>query len=65
MINNSKRIVTTDVLALGLNLAVTPKEVPYHNIITATDSTARKLDAAKAMQLRVRVSNALRRAKEI
>ena len=53
--NVSSRILTEDeerLLALVLNFAVTPRRIPYHEIIAATESTARQLDAEKAKKLR-------------
>ena len=64
--NFSSRSLTDDeerVLALGLNYAVAPKQVPYQEIIVATEATARQLDAESAKTLRVRVSDALRTAR--
>ena len=51
------------VLSLGLNFAVTPQKIPYHDIIAATEATARQLDAEKAKNLREEVSNALHKAR--
>ena len=50
-------------LALGLNFAVAPKRIPFIDIISATESTARQLDPNKAKQLRMGVSEALSRAR--
>ena len=64
--NISRRTLTDDeerVLALGLNYAVTPKQVPYQEIIMATEATARQLDAESAKKLRIGVSDALRTAR--
>jgi len=43
--------------------AVTPKQVPYQEIIMATEATARQLDAESAKTLRIGVSDALRTAR--
>ena len=64
--NISSRTLTQDeerVLALGLNFAVAPKRVPYREIIAATESTARQLDANGAKQLRICISEALHKAR--
>ena len=51
------------VLALGLNYAVTPKSIPTHNIIAATEATAKQLDTTTAEKLRAGVSNVLQSSK--
>ena len=67
VINNiSRRALTEDeerVLALGLNFAVTPKQIPYRDIIAATESTARQLKTDEVKQLRICVSEALSQAR--
>lgn len=51
--NASDKILTEDeVLALGLNFAVTPKAIPMNDIIAATESTARRLDTPTHRQQR-------------
>ena len=52
-----------EVLALGLNYAVTPKEIPTLDIIAATEATAFHLDEETAQQLRLGVSSVLKSAK--
>ena len=47
------------VLALGLNFAVTPKDIPMKGIIAATEATARRLDTQIAEKLRANVSRIL------
>ena len=64
--NISRRALTEDeerVLALGLNFAVTPKQIFYRDIIAATESTARQLETDEAKQLRICVSEALSKAR--
>lgn len=61
--NLSHRLLTQDeeqVLALGLNFAVTPKTVPTEKIIAATKATAKQMRPDKAEKLRTIVSNVLR-----
>ena len=50
-------------LALGLNFAVTPKQIPIFEIIAATEATASQLDSETAQRLRHRVSSILSTAK--
>ena len=54
-----------DVLAKGLNFAVTPKQVPIVELITATESAIRKnkLSTTQAEELRLKVTAALSEAK--
>ena len=52
-----------DVLALGLNFAVAPRQIPTLQIIAATESTATQLDKETAQQLRHRLSSILSTAK--
>ena len=52
-----------EVLALGLSFAIAPKHIPYEEIITATEATARRLDQKSADALRLGVSAALQQAK--
>lgn len=49
-------------MALGLNFAVSPKRILVAQIIAATEFKAHQLDYLPASQLRICVSNALRRA---
>ena len=44
-------------------VAVAPKRVPYREIIASTEMTARQLDADRAKELRIRVSEALHKAR--
>ena len=44
-----------EVLALGLNFAIAPKQIPTLDIIAATECTAARLDDASAKQLRLEV----------
>ena len=63
--NYSQRCLLSDekqVLALGLNFAVTPKSIPTDTIIANTEATARRLDAQTAEKLRSHVSTVLQRA---
>ena len=52
-----------DVLALGLNFAVTPRQIPTQQIIASMESTATQLNKETAQQLRHRVSSFLSMAK--
>ena len=52
-----------DVLALGLNFAMKLRQIPTHQIIAATESTATQLDKETAQQLRHKVSSFLSTAK--
>ena len=64
--NLSTRPLTEDekkVLALGLNYAVTPRMIPVHNIIAATEATAKQLDTTTAEKLRAGVSQVLQSSK--
>ena len=64
--NFSSRSLTEkekELLALGLNFAVTPRQIPTLQIIAATESTASQLDKETAQQLRHRVSSILSTAK--
>ena len=66
MRNVNSRTLTEDeerILALGLNFVVTPRMIPPHDIIAATESTTRQLDTEKAKKLREGVSNALHKAR--
>ena len=54
---------TKEVLALGLSFAIAPSRIPYEDIISATEATARRLDHKVADSLRLGVSKALRQAK--
>ena len=51
------------VLALGLNFAVASNQIPYQEIITATEETARRVDANTAQLLRKGVGEELRKAR--
>lgn len=62
VINMSERQLTPseeEVLALGLNFAITPAKVPTSKIIAATEATARHLFVDSAEQLRAGVNQAL------
>lgn len=50
------------VLALGLNFAVTPTTIPIEAIIASTEATAWKLDTQTAEKLRFHISTVLQRA---
>ena len=66
MVNPSTRTLSPieeEVLALGLSFAITPRHIPYQEIIAATEATARGLDQRTADTLRLGVSAALREAK--
>lgn len=62
----SSRQISSDeqeALALDLNFARTPTEIPHRAIIAATESTCRQLKNDEAKQLRMEVSKVLREAK--
>ena len=64
--NLSNRVLTeeeNDVLALGLNYAITPKQIPTLDIIAAMEATASHLDEEAAQKLRLEVSSVLISAK--
>ena len=64
--NLSKRELSAEeemALVLGLNFAVTPKQIPITDIVARTKATARKLDALSTDRLRTGVSEVLKRAK--
>ena len=66
VINCSQRPLSTqeeDVLSLGLSFAITPRQIPYQEIISATEATAHRLDHGTADALRLAVSGALKQAK--
>lgn len=42
---------------------IAPKQIPYHEIITATEATARGLDKPTADDLRLAVNSVLHQAK--
>ena len=52
-----------NVLALGLNYAITPTSIPYSDFIASMEATAKNLNASDANKLRHNVSKALHRAK--
>ena len=52
-----------EVLALGLSFAIAPKQIPYHEIIAATEATSRRLDKPTADALRQAVNGVLQQAK--
>ena len=63
--NLSSRQLTDDeeqVLAIGLNFALTPKQYPTEQYIAGTESTARQLDSKRANDLRILVSKTLQTA---
>lgn len=60
--NLSSRTLTPneeEVLALGLNFATTPRQVPVLRMIASTEATASKLGDEAAQLLRLRVSSIL------
>ena len=64
--NISSRTLSDDeqeVLALGLNCAKAPGQIPYNVIIAATEATCKQLNNDDANQLKMEVSNALHKAK--
>ena len=66
--NLSNRVLTEeekDVLALGLNYAITPKQIPMLDIIAATEATASHLDEEKAQKLGLEVSSVLNSARPL
>ena len=63
--NLSNRQLTKDeeqVLAIGLNFAMTPKTIPTEQYIAGTESTAQQLDSKRANDLRTLVSRTLQTA---
>lgn len=66
--NCSKRILTDpelSVLAKGLNYAVSPKELPVVDVITATEVGCRNLTPDKASELRAKVNTVLTNTKKV
>lgn len=66
VINLSQRPLVTneeEVLALGLNFALSPRSIPTISIIASTESVARQRDPIAAEQLRSGVSEALNHSK--
>ncbi|XP_070550371.1 uncharacterized protein [Ptychodera flava] len=66
--NCSSRVLTDtelSVLAKGLNYAVTPKEIPVVDIISATESACRTLPDRDGSELRSKVTNLLSRPKKL
>ena len=62
--NISDRILSDpelSVLKKGLNFAVTPRQVPVVDTITATEAACRDLNSGDANELRARVSGILKR----
>ena len=53
-----------EVLFLKLSFAITPKEIPFEEIIAATEATSHNLDAKTADALRLGVSVNLQQAKQ-
>ena len=65
--NLSQRSLTeskTNVLALGLNFAVTPKTVPVVDIIAAVECAANELLEERALEFRAEVKKCLQNAKK-
>ncbi len=62
---NSRTLVEKEkeALALGLNFAVAPKQIPTFEIIAATEATANQLDKETAQSLRQGVSSILNTTK--
>ena len=52
-----------EVLALGLSFVIAPKQIPYHEIIPATEATSWRLDKPTADALRQAVNGVLQQAK--
>ena len=66
VINLSQRPLSTqeeDVLSLGLSFAIIPRQIPYQEIISATEVTTHRLDHGTADALRLAVCRALQQAK--
>ena len=66
VVNLSQRPLSTqeeDVLSLGLSFAIIPRQIPYQEIISATEATAHRLDHRTAEALRLAVRRALQQAK--
>ena len=61
MKNLSNRQLTDEeeVLAIGLNFALTPKTIPIDQYIAGTEVTARQLESKRANDLRILVSKIL------
>ena len=56
--------VSTSLLRRGLNFAVTPKEIPTEEIITATEIACKNLDDLKAASLRSKVARSVKRRRK-
>ena len=56
---------TTELLKKGLNFAVTPKNVPTEDIITATELACKNLDGERAANLKSEITRAVKRRKKI
>lgn len=52
-----------EVLILGLSFTIAPRQVPYNNIIAATELTARRHDPTAAYALRLAVCKILHKVK--
>ena len=66
VVNLSQRPLSTqeeDVLSLGVSFAITPRQIPYQEIISAIEATTHRLDHRTAEALRLAVSGALQQAK--
>ena len=66
MKNLTNRVLTKDELSLlrkGGGFAVSPKEIPYVEYITATESACRNLAKGEAICLRAEIIEELKKAK--
>ena len=52
-----------DILSLGLSFAIIPRQIPYQEIISATEATAHRLGHGTADALKLAVCRALQQAK--
>ena len=67
VINKSSKTldpISTNLLRRGLNFAVTPKEIPTEEIITATEIACKNLDDLKAASLRSEVARSVKRRRK-
>ena len=66
VVNLSQKLLSPEeknVLALGMSFAIAPKQIPYQDIITATESLTHRIDERTAHALKLGVSSALRDAR--
>ena len=66
VVNLSQKLLSPEeknVLALGMSFAIAPKQIPYQEIIAATESLTHRIDERTAHALRLGISSALRDAR--